>query len=54
MANIIVYNSNGMAILAENITNNEYISMKSFPSGLYFISIATEEGTIVKKFIKEL
>lgn len=52
---IEITNSNGQVVYKNNkqIRNNVLeINTESFPSGIYFVNITTEEGKLIKKFIK--
>lgn len=50
MNGIEVFNSLGQTILVKDVENDEVsLDLSSFGSGIYFISILTENGNIVKK-----
>ena len=51
---IIIYNLLGKAIRAEKMTNLDYISLdvSAVKSGLYLISVVSENGKETKRFIK--
>jgi hypothetical protein len=53
-----IVDANGKLVLEKNFifstsTNQNIIDISMLTSGLYFITIKTEDGTITKKFVKE-
>ncbi len=46
-----VYSINGREVLRESV-DIESVNVSKLPSGIYFMSIDTQEGTLIKKFIK--
>lgn len=44
---------NGKLLLTKEIENNEYISAKSLPTGVYILRINSKAGILVKKLVKE-
>jgi len=44
---------NGKIVLTEQVTNNRNVSINILPRGVYIIKIATPEGTVVKKLVKQ-
>lgn len=49
---LTLINLNGSVLLTKQITGNEYISLSTFPKGLYIVKLITSEGTIEKKIVK--
>ncbi len=48
-----ILNTEGKIVLMENNCNNMNISLKNLNNGLYFIYLFTENGSIVRKIVKE-
>jgi hypothetical protein len=51
-ASAAVYDISGKQLLSQPLTT-QAINISSLAPGLYFISITTAEGSVVKKFVKE-
>jgi hypothetical protein len=49
---INIIDSTGKKLKTISVKNNS-INITSLPSGIYFIQLITEEGTIIKKFVKQ-
>jgi hypothetical protein len=47
-----VYNISGKLLLTKQLNSNQ-IDISSLAKGLYFIKLTTEEGSVVRKFVKE-
>jgi hypothetical protein len=47
-----VYDISGKLLLAEQLNTNQ-VDISSLAKGLYFIKLNTEEGSVVRKFVKE-
>jgi len=52
-ATIKLTDLNGKILLSKEITCNKNVSISSLPKGLYIVKIATTEGSIEKKLLKE-
>ena len=50
---LILTNMNGIIVLSQTISKDEYISVSSLPAGVYFLKIDTPDGSVVKKLIKK-
>ena len=50
---LILTNMNGMIVLSQTISKDEYISVSSLPAGVYLLKIDTPNGSVVKKLIKK-
>jgi hypothetical protein len=46
-------NLNGNILLTKQVTGNEYVTLSSFPAGLYIAKIVTKNFSIEKKIIKK-
>ena len=46
-------NLNGNVLLTKQVTSNEFVSINSFPAGLYIVKIVTKDFSIEKKIIKK-
>ena len=46
-------NMNGMIVLSQTISIDEYISVSSLPAGVYLLKIDTPNGSVVEKLIKK-
>lgn len=49
---LYVFNLSGQKIL-EQSTNTKSLDVSSLQNGMYFLQIATEKGSVIKKFIKQ-
>ena len=56
--NLVIENITVFNILGEtvdiNITNGNQIVLRNSSRGIYFISIETDKGTVIKKIVKSL
>ena len=50
---LILINMNGMIVLSQTISKDEYISVSSLPAGVYLLKIDMPNGSVVKKLIKK-
>jgi hypothetical protein len=50
-ANIEIYNLSSQLILTTKAVNNEPISLKDVPSGVYFVKIITASGVVTKSLV---
>jgi hypothetical protein len=51
-ATLTILDLNSKTLLTKQVTGNEYVSISSFPKGLYVVKISTNNGTIETKVIK--
>ena len=51
--NVEIINVIGQTVLKTNLDGKKSIDVSSFEKGAYFIKLNTQQGTIIKKFIKE-
>jgi len=50
---LILYNCLGSIIMEETLSGSEHIlDIKDLPNGVYFITLTSEQGKIIKKIIK--
>lgn len=52
-ATLSLTDTNGKVVLSKEITGNESISVSSLPQGLYIVKLATANGTVQQKLIKQ-
>ena len=50
--NMAVYDIQGNMVLQQPVMNNQ-LDISTIPSGLYFVSIQTKTGVVVRKFLKQ-
>jgi uncharacterized repeat protein (TIGR03803 family) len=53
IATIWLTDINGKLLLSKDVENNEYISARSLPTGVYILRINSKAGMFVKKLVKE-
>jgi hypothetical protein len=49
---LIIYDMNGRLLLGKEIENNEYISVSSFPRGIFLVKTNSSGNSLEKKMIK--
>ena len=47
-----IYDLNGKLLLSQQLNANT-VDISTLAKGLYFIKLTTEEGSVVRKFVKE-
>lgn len=52
-AELTVYNAQGTIIQKGNIANNELISLRTLDNGVYFFAVKTENGSTIKRVVKQ-
>lgn len=52
-ANFLLYNAQGSLVQSGEMKSGEVLSMKELESGVYFISLESELGSVVKQIIKQ-
>jgi hypothetical protein len=51
-AKLIVTDAQGKTVYTREITNGEQINLASYEDGVYFLSIETETGKVLKRIVK--
>ena len=52
-SSIYIYTVNGAMLLSKKVTQNEYISIDNFTSGVYFVKVINDNKSILVKILKD-